>query len=313
MLVSDQGARRLLPGPGRFPKSTAYSQMLTPGIDGYEICESIKQNERFAGIPSCSCLVPSRSRKPRRATAGAKTNMTKPFESIRELFGRVLGGKTAGADTTEREYSTLGIDNPEGQLSTTGAEGQSGGLADEDSQADIEAQTADTRRLPQVDPEYLARRNGGASQSQVAHDEDTDEFGDAPLDLGDFRRTKAFAGDDPLRDILDETATSGSDTSAEDSSEPAAQVTVFEKGQDWSIATETVAVEVAQPESEAEESGPAANASPANLSDLSPEAVDAIARRVVARLSDKVVREIAWEVVPELAELLIKQKLEIQK
>lgn len=43
---------------------------------------------------------------------------------------------------------------------------------------------------------------------------------------------------------------------------------------------------------------------------LSPAAIDAIARRVVEMMSDKVVREIAWEVVPELSELLIKQKLE---
>ncbi|MET0645440.1 MAG: hypothetical protein ABW208_02400, partial [Pyrinomonadaceae bacterium] len=46
---------------------------------------------------------------------------------------------------------------------------------------------------------------------------------------------------------------------------------------------------------------------------LSPEAVDAIARRVVELMSDKVVREIAWEVVPELAELLVKQKLEEER
>jgi CheY-like chemotaxis protein len=46
---------------------------------------------------------------------------------------------------------------------------------------------------------------------------------------------------------------------------------------------------------------------------LSPETIDAIARRAVAHLSEKVVREIAWEVVPELAELLIKKKLEEQK
>ncbi len=43
---------------------------------------------------------------------------------------------------------------------------------------------------------------------------------------------------------------------------------------------------------------------------LSPEAIDAIARRVVELMSDKVVREIAWEVVPELSDLLIKQRLE---
>jgi hypothetical protein len=46
---------------------------------------------------------------------------------------------------------------------------------------------------------------------------------------------------------------------------------------------------------------------------LSPEDIDAIARRVVELMSDKVVREIAWEVVPELAELLIKQRLEGKK
>jgi CheY-like chemotaxis protein len=49
---------------------------------------------------------------------------------------------------------------------------------------------------------------------------------------------------------------------------------------------------------------------PLRADQLSPEAVETIARRVVELMSDKVVREIAWEVVPELAELLIKQKLE---
>jgi hypothetical protein len=53
---------------------------------------------------------------------------------------------------------------------------------------------------------------------------------------------------------------------------------------------------------------------PARAGDqLSPEAIDAIARRVVELMSDKVVREIAWEVVPDLAELLIKKKLEEEK
>ena len=49
---------------------------------------------------------------------------------------------------------------------------------------------------------------------------------------------------------------------------------------------------------------------PLRAGQLSPEAIEAIARRVVELMSDKVVREIAWEVVPELAELLVKQKLE---
>ena len=49
------------------------------------------------------------------------------------------------------------------------------------------------------------------------------------------------------------------------------------------------------------------------LEDLSPEVIDAIARRAVEQLSEKVVQEIAWEVVPQLAELLIKQRLDQEK
>lgn len=49
------------------------------------------------------------------------------------------------------------------------------------------------------------------------------------------------------------------------------------------------------------------------LDQLSPEAIDAIARRAVELLSAKVVEEIAWEVVPHLAELLIKRRLEEEK
>jgi hypothetical protein len=258
--------------------------------------------------------------------------MTKPFQSIRQLFGRVLGSNTASENTAVREYSTLGIGYPEAQPSTNG-NGQSNSFAVENLEPDIETQTADTQRLPQVAPEFLDSRNGGASQPRVAPQESADEFGDSLLDLGDVRDAKAFAGDDPFLDVLDETAahndflveaipeaaapaedeTPVTDVFAEASSDLAAPVPAFAESEHWLVATETVAVEVAQPENEAEESAPASSASPANLSDLSPETIDAIAQRVVAQLSDKVVREIAWEVVPELSELLIKQKLEKKK
>ena len=242
--------------------------------------------------------------------------MTKPFQSIRHLFGRMLGNNPTAQDAAAGEYSTLGIDSPKAQPSTNG-HGHSNGFAVENSEPDLEAQTADTRRLPQVAPEFLGSPNGGASERRVAHEEAADEFGDAPLDLGDLGGGKAFAGDDPFLDVLDETlaheeffveATPKRADPAEESSDAAAPVPAFEESEHWSAASET-AVEDAQPESKAEKSAPASSARPANPSDLSPEAIDAIAKRVVAQLSDKVVREIAWEVVPELSELLIKQKL----
>ncbi len=56
--------------------------------------------------------------------------------------------------------------------------------------------------------------------------------------------------------------------------------------------------------------GLVAEAGQVTLEQLSPEAIDAIARRAVEMLSEKVIQEIAWEVVPQLAELLIKRQLE---
>ena len=73
--------------------------------------------------------------------------------------------------------------------------------------------------------------------------------------------------------------------------------------------TQDVSYAIAEPEPEAQ-SGPS---SVSSVGQLSPEMIDAIARRAVELMSDKVIREIAWEVVPDLAELLIKKQLEETK
>src|SRR5260370_7074475 len=116
----------------------------------------------------------------------------------------MLGNDAAAQDAAAREYSPLGIDGPEAQPSANG-HGHSNGFAVENSEPDLEVQTADTRRLPQVAPEFLGSQSGGASQSRVAHEEGADEFGDAPLDLGDFSGGKAFAGDRPVLVVPHET------------------------------------------------------------------------------------------------------------
>ena len=68
--------------------------------------------------------------------------------------------------------------------------------------------------------------------------------------------------------------------------------------------------DVVKPERVYDEPAPAAPATSVTPDQLSPEMIDAIARRCVELMSDKVIREIAWEVVPDLAELLIKKQLE---
>jgi CheY-like chemotaxis protein len=73
--------------------------------------------------------------------------------------------------------------------------------------------------------------------------------------------------------------------------------------------TQEISYAIAEPEPEVK----SAPASVSSVDQLSPETIDAIARRAVELMSDKVIREIAWEVVPDLAELLIKKQLEETK
>ena len=147
-------------------------------------------------------------------------------------------------------------------------------------------------------------------------------FNDALLDLGDFDSpTPQLVADDLVLDLDYEEVASGavvvvpSETAFPSGSTLPVEVTAPETASDeqpeadheLSMVTEAptaetiLATNVAQQESA--DSGLR----------LSPETIDAIARRTVEHLSDKVVREIAWEVVPELAELLIKKKLDEQK
>jgi len=143
-----------------------------PGIGGYELCERIKQNERFGHIPVMLLVglhEPFDQTEARRV--GADDVVTKPFKSIRQLVNRVgslLSGKPADTDDTSGGHSTLGLERsepvqaPEHQIAND--TNLTGGIeaplmseheslepkvasAEIASEADIERQTADTQRF----------------------------------------------------------------------------------------------------------------------------------------------------------------------
>ena len=88
------------------------ADVFMPGVGGYELCEFIKQSERFGKVPVMllvGSFEPFDEAEARRA--GADDVVTKPFQSIRELISRVgslLGGKSE-EETAAHEYSTLGL------------------------------------------------------------------------------------------------------------------------------------------------------------------------------------------------------------
>ncbi len=173
---------------------------------------------------------------------------------------------------------------------------------------------------------------------------------DALLDLGEIEPPRAAAeADEFILDIWDESPAQASAAPAPtvETIEAPLDVPEAEAGQTAPHAADFVEAEMIEaepfveaapleePEAEAEaaaplmvepqaaaiitepviEAGspPPTPAGQITLAQLSPEVIEAIARRAVEQLSERVVQEIAWEVVPQLAELLIKQRLEEEK
>ena len=361
------------------------ADVLLPGLSGYELCELIKENERFSRIPVIllvGSFEPFDEAEARRV--GADDVVTKPFQSIRQLVSRVgslLSGKAPEGESAAHEYSTLGLDPSDADTSPAPADDHSmlesnvtvfveaplmteidsshSEPAESTCAADIDLQTADTMKLDtmkleRIDEEPPApviraiayaqddtaemeraiKTENSAIEAPRMNEQPTQQatqargaavFDDALLDLGDFDSAtqRALAEDvildlafeepvpEPLGERLGELGVTAAQPAAESvvfaSAVPAeiialAPTVAVVEPQEWAIVSQASPVSVV----EDQDAGEPKRA-------LSPEAIDAIARRAVEQLSEKVVREIAWEVVPELAELLIKKRLEEQK
>ncbi len=354
----------------QFVPDVVLADVFMPGIDGYGLCERIKQNERFGGIPVIllvGSFEPFDEAEARRV--GADDVVTKPFQSIRQLVSRVgslVGGKTADAEES-RQVSTLGLETPRVTIAKDPADQpnvtvlveapamtnlDSSNVAEKSCAEDIELQTADTMQLPSVETatsnetpqqdEFMAiadsdsdekinsetfsigaREMNDTSNQQMVQPDST-EFNDTVLDLDDFGKVQASTAEDFILDLEPEAASGDAEGTflAETSESPViplqgadiieldsaveTETARADEGEEWPVVPASVLEEPARSASQP-------GTEKVSLSDLSPEAVDAIARRAVEHLSEKVVREIAWEVVPELAELLIKRRLDEKK
>ncbi|HET6893374.1 MAG TPA: response regulator [Pyrinomonadaceae bacterium] len=350
-----------------------------PGVNGYAVCEYIKQDPKLRHIPVMllvGSFEPFDEAEARRV--GADDYVTKPFQSIRRLIDRVgglVGGKRVNDEGPTAELPTAQLPHVNEERSEP----------EKLTTEELEITTADTQPLPAVEklPEIAAAQAVVAQQIAPGEDNrlrenqtmddvsrrwerdrslDTSE---ALLDLGDVGRSADVVSDDFVLDIdlaefepadnvetsssprsfvepqvsepspvgwgmkVGEPAFSGSGVDTADLTEnqfaetqewprpqPEAPVTFAHEAPVTSTHEAPVEVEVEESRlervvDEPEGSQPAVVPSgQIGVDQLSPEAIDAIARRAVEMLSEKAVQEIAWEVVPQLAELLIKRKLE---
>ena len=295
------------------------ADVFMPSRTGYEVCEYVKTNEKLKHIPVMllvGSFEPFDEAEARRV--GADDILTKPFQSIRRLIDRV-GALVSSPPPVEKEVPT--------------AELPSVAEPEEDVRMDtheLEVTTADTLRLE--DPLAMESSPREEKMETEPRNVSQSESSDVLLDLGELEPVRAVADDEFVLDLDEETSdvvapayepvparafvepqvTEAVATAASGYSSFAdTQEVPYISPASYASKVEEVPIVETEPEPPSVASAPSAQPAVSISPDqLSPEMIDAIARRVVEMMSDKVVREIAWEVVPDLAELLIKRQLE---
>jgi CheY-like chemotaxis protein len=310
LTFADEGVRVMAVGNGQeaidqlleFAPDVVLADVFMPERNGYEVCEYVKTNEKLKHIPVMllvGSFEPFDEAEARRV--GADDILTKPFQSIRRLIDRV-GALVSSPPVVEKERPTAElprVEEEEVRLDTR----------------ELEVTTADTLPLDDVI----------AAQSLPREEKmETRNDADVLLDLGEFEPVRAADDDEFVLELDDEPAPARAfvepqvkeAVAAAGAYESSYQPDVYDRSlaetQEVPYTSEAHNVAVVEPEPEpiVAEPEPVTSSTSISADQLSPEMIDAIARRMVEMMSDKVVREIAWEVVPDLAELLIKRQLE---
>jgi CheY-like chemotaxis protein len=289
------------------------ADVFMPSPNGYEVCEYVKTHEQLKHIPVMllvGSFEPFDEAEARRV--GADDILTKPFQSIRRLIDRV--GSLVSSPPVEKE-------RPTAQLPKVEEPAEEAALMDTH---ELEVTTADTMPLKNA-----VMPMGSLPREENMEPVVTEDPSEVLLDLGDIDEVRASSEDDEfVLDLDEDLGTPGYEPAPARAfvepqmNEAVAAVAAFESTyqpevhssfadtQEVPYASDVAVVEPeAEPEPTFVEPAPAPAIS-VSADQLSPEMIDAIARRAVELMSDKVIREIAWEVVPDLAELLIKRQLE---
>jgi CheY-like chemotaxis protein len=134
------------------------ADVFMPGLSGYEVCAYIKRTERFSHIPVMllvGSFEPFDEAEARRV--GADDYLTKPFQSIRTLIGKV-GGLLSGGGSNEDATTRKLVPPPEAEKENRPETGF------------LERSTADTAPLPQHEREQQ-RERAASSAREVSYND----------------------------------------------------------------------------------------------------------------------------------------------
>jgi CheY-like chemotaxis protein len=200
-----------------FLPDVVLADIFMPQMNGYEVCEYIKQNDRLKHIPVMllvGSFEPFDEEEARRV--GANDILTKPFQSIRRLIEKV--GVLVSGRPPEEQIPTAELPKPEVPEP----------VVEKLSTAELEITTADTQPLsPELRHVVEGAASSGVQQEEVQLSSDAkvdngvmertvtesssqiaeryEGAGEVLLDLGDFDAGRSGLDDDFVLDIdLDE-------------------------------------------------------------------------------------------------------------
>ncbi|HLA11328.1 MAG TPA: response regulator [Pyrinomonadaceae bacterium] len=208
LTFTDENVKVFAVGDGReaieklneFLPDIVLADVFMPHVNGYELCEYIKKNDRFKHIPVMllvGSFEPFDEAEARRV--GADDTLTKPFQSIRRLIEKV-GGLVTSRRSEEEEVPTAELPKaepePEPEQLTTD---------------EIEVTTADTRPLPEellafgMQPSHSPTSKPAGESALEKQDMDLStqsrplssrDAADELLDLGDYGMVDQALSDD---------------------------------------------------------------------------------------------------------------------
>lgn len=277
-----------------------------PGLNGYQICKEIKQNELTKNIPVIllvGSFEPFDEEEARRV--GADDFMTKPFQSIRQLINKV-----SNLINSDRNSENGAAAETHSAATNEGFE-----TVDADS-----AQTFDSSSA--TDDEMIQTGQIGSSPIDAAHKFE-DGFANETLEedfeqdrpdadaifrnLEDYEPSETYSAEtQPLtaQDLV-EVASPETKESESPDEKPVEFSEERNLSEDDSLIESKTSSSLQFDEMNLLEIPRLENSFSA--SNFPPELIETIADKVIEKLSDRAVRETAREIVPQMAELIIRQ------
>ena len=277
-----------------------------PGLNGYQLCEKIKNGEATKKTPVVllvGSFEPFDEAEAHRV--GADDSLTKPFQSIRQLVNKVSDLLNSSGEVSNDE-TNQSAENESAAKADDGFAENSDAISSDTSIDDEMIQTSQIGSLPTDE----AAKFSASFVSEPLEDsfETAEKTFDAEFkDLRAFESNETFTtetqppNDENVSEIVfDTVGTTPSVEKVYEFAEESASIDTQRKTQKISAndLDETNLLELPQFENFNQ------------IENFSPELIEAVAQKVIERLSDQSVREIAAEIVPQLADSIIRQMTE---